>query len=67
MAKFKKGEAPPKRKGKRLSYKAAVVAKCKECIYDPIDKGTWLAQVTECSSPTCPLYEVRPTNKKGSS
>ena len=42
------------------SYKAAVTAKCKECIYDPMAKGTWRKQVQDCTSYACPLYEVRP-------
>lgn len=44
----------------RRSLAAAVKAKCKECIYDPIAPGTWLQQVAECSSSNCPLHSVRP-------
>ncbi len=40
-------------------------AKCAECIYDPYDKGTWLKQVELCTSPKCPLFDARPTPKKG--
>ena len=36
-------------------------AKCVECIYDPYDNGSWRLQVEKCTSPTCPLYPVRPT------
>lgn len=43
------------------SYKQAVERKCKECIYDPIGgNGTWRKQVENCTSYSCPLYEVRP-------
>ena len=36
-------------------------AKCIDCIYDPLQKGSWRYQVEECTSPTCPLFNVRPT------
>jgi len=35
-------------------------AKCVECIYDPLDVGTWRQQVARCTSYTCPLRPVRP-------
>ena len=48
----------------RLSSKPGlrgkIDAKCVECIYDPLDVGTWLQQVAICSSYTCPLRPVRP-------
>jgi hypothetical protein len=43
-----------------VSLRAAINAKCKDCIYDPLAGGTWLAQVAVCSSPGCPLWPVRP-------
>ena len=46
------------------SYKKCVEEKCKECIYDPGAKGTWKAQVAECTSFDCPLYPVRPVPVK---
>lgn len=47
-----------------MSLRAAINAKCKECIYDPIaGKGTWRQQVEACTAPACPLYPVRPTSK----
>jgi hypothetical protein len=46
-----------------MSLRAAINAKCKECIYDPIGgRGTWRQQVEACTCPTCPLYLVRPTS-----
>lgn len=43
------------------SMRAAINAKCKECIYDAISgNGTWRQQVEACTSRTCPLYELRP-------
>lgn len=45
------------------SFRAAIDAKCKECIYDPIaGKGTWRQQVEACTSRSCPLYPVRPVS-----
>lgn len=38
----------------------AINAKCRECIYDPLSRGTWREQVKECSSSSCPLYPLRP-------
>lgn len=47
-----------------MSYKSAVVAKCKECIYDPISGiGTWRQQVEACTSYSCPLFDYRPKSK----
>ena len=36
------------------SLRKAINAKCKECLYDPYDKGTWRQQVQACTSPKCP-------------
>jgi len=46
-----------------MSLRKAVNDKCKNCIYDDAAAGTWLQQVTLCSSPDCPLYKVRPQSK----
>jgi len=46
-----------------MSLRAAINAKCKECIYDPIaGRGTWRQQVEACTSRACPLFSVRPTS-----
>jgi hypothetical protein len=43
------------------SLRKAINDKCKECIYDPLPgNGTWRQQVSECTSPRCPLFLVRP-------
>ena len=44
----------------RKSLRAAINAKCKECIYDPHAAGTWRQQVTLCSVTGCSLFPVRP-------
>ena len=46
-----------------MSLRKAINAKCKECIYDKLGEGTWRQQVEKCSSPSCPLYPVRPKSK----
>jgi hypothetical protein len=49
-----------------ISLRAAVNAKCKDCIYDPkCGGGTWREQVAQCSELNCPLWPVRPQPKTG--
>lgn len=48
-------------RAKSVKWRAAVDAKCKDCIYDPLSGlGTWRQQVEGCTSPQCPLYPIRP-------
>lgn len=50
-----------KQKRPKQSLRKAIDAKCKECIYDPIGGcGKWREQVAACTSPCCPLFDVRP-------
>jgi len=44
----------------KVSLRKAINDKCKECIYDPEDRGNWRQQVQGCTSPKCPLFAVRP-------
>lgn len=45
----------------RVSLRAAVNAKCRDCIYDPQSGlGNWRQQVTACTCARCPLFSVRP-------
>ncbi|MCT2558419.1 hypothetical protein N0B51_05440 [Tsuneonella sp. YG55] len=44
----------------RVPLRSAVNAKCRECIYDPYQRGTWREQVAACCSANCSLHEVRP-------
>jgi hypothetical protein len=53
--------APNSRQSRSL--RAAVNAKCKECIFDPGVAGTWRQQVAGCTSPKCPLFLARPLPK----
>jgi hypothetical protein len=51
-----------------MSLRKAINDKCKDCIYDPVEDGTWLKQVENCEIDTCPLWRVRPVtlaSKKG--
>lgn len=43
-----------------MKLRKAINSKCKECIYDPGQKGSWRGQVAQCTSKNCPLYPVRP-------
>ena len=38
----------------------AIAAKCKECIYDPEDDGTWRMQTEACELSDCALWAYRP-------
>ena len=45
----------------KLSLRAAINHKCRECIHDPVGGfDNWREQVTACTSRACPLYPVRP-------
>ena len=44
----------------KRGLRGKITAKCIECSYDPLDKGTWRQQVEDCRVPDCPLYDVRP-------
>lgn len=42
------------------SLKQAIRAKCKDCTYDPADRGTYLQQIENCRVTKCALWPVRP-------
>lgn len=47
-----------------MSLRAAINAKCRDCIYDPESGlGNWRQQVSSCTATECPLYSVRPLSK----
>ena len=46
-----------------MSLRKAINAKCKDCSHDPLDTGTWLKQVEDCTAVDCPLFPVRPLTK----
>ena len=41
------------------SLRRAINAKCRDCIYDNAEPGTWRAQVRACTIEDCPLWPVR--------
>lgn len=44
-----------------MSRVQAINAMCKQCVYDPLERGTWRAQVAACHGErSCPLYAFRP-------
>jgi len=43
-----------------MTRQEAIDAKCKECIYDPEEDGTWRQQVKACAINTCALHPYRP-------
>ncbi len=53
-------------KVRKAGLRGKIDAKCIECLYDPYQSGTWVKQVAECTSLTCPLYTVRKRSSKES-
>jgi len=43
-----------------MSLRNAINAKCRECIHDPLDKGSAAQQIACCMIHDCPLHPVRP-------
>ncbi|RDS76404.1 hypothetical protein DL238_01455 [Alteriqipengyuania lutimaris] len=44
----------------RGSLRAAIDAKCKDCVYDKQEPGGWRQQVAACPCEhSCPLWSVR--------
>ncbi len=52
---------PAPKKGRKW----AIDNKCKDCIYDPLDRGagTWRQQVEACTSVDCTLHPYRPLSE----
>ena len=46
-----------------MSRQKSINAKCKECIYDANDVGTWRQQVEACQLTDCALYAYRPKSR----
>ena len=43
-----------------MGMRQAINDKCKDCIYDPQQPGSWRLQVQWCAISTCSLWEYRP-------
>lgn len=46
-----------------MTRQRAIDAKCKDCIYDREELGTWREQCTACTITGCPLHAFRPVAK----
>ena len=46
-----------------MTRQQAIDAKCKDCIYDPLDYGTWRQQVEHCELTNCSLWPYRPKSR----
>ena len=44
------------------SLRKLINEKCKQCAYDPLDRGNWRMQTGSCNIKSCPLWEVRPVS-----
>ena len=42
-----------------MTRQQAIEAKCKDCIYDELDHGTWRQQVERCEIIDCALWKFR--------
>lgn len=47
----------------KKSKRKAIDAKCKDCMYDHLDKGTWRQQIDGCWDINCSLWWHRPTSR----
>ena len=43
-----------------MTRQKAIEEKCRECIYDELDQGTWRQQVKACDIESCALHPYRP-------
>jgi hypothetical protein len=47
-----------------MGMRAAINAKCRDCIYDPLSGGgNWRQQVQACTITRCPLHPYRPLSR----
>ena len=47
-----------------MSLRNAINKKCRECIHDPLDKGSAAQQIACCMIHDCPLHPARPITAK---
>ena len=47
-----------------MSLRKPINDKCRDCIYDPLDKGTAAQQIACCVCTDCSLHPVRPITTK---
>jgi len=46
-----------------MTRKKAIFEKCKECIFDPLEEGTWVKQAQNCEITSCALHPYRPRQR----
>ena len=46
-----------------MTRQQAIDAKCKDCIYDPCEEGTWRQQAERCELINCALWLYRPKSR----
>ena len=46
-----------------MTRQQAIEAKCKDCIYDPCEEGTWRQQAERCELINCALWIYRPKSR----
>jgi hypothetical protein len=46
-----------------MTRQQAIEAKCKDCIYDPCEEGTWRQQAERCELMDCALWPYRPKSR----
>ena len=46
-----------------MTRQQAIEAKCKDCIYDPCEEGTWRQQAERCELMNCALWLYRPKSR----
>ena len=46
-----------------MTRQKAIEEKCRECIYDELDEGTWRMQVEQCELTACALHPYRPKSR----
>jgi len=47
---------------KPLTRKQAINEKCRDCVYDPANGGSWRQQVTLCPCDDCAVWPWRPVS-----
>jgi hypothetical protein len=45
----------------KTGLRGKINANCIDCVYDPIEAGSWRKQVGNCCGYSCSLYSVHPT------
>lgn len=41
-------------------FRSRINEKCRDCVYDPANRGNWREQVYLCTVESCALWDIRP-------